>query len=188
MTEGELDRRVQRTKDALLKAFHELVLACPYDEISVPAIVERAGVGRSTFYEHYRSKDDMLEQSMGRLLSILADCVLPDCDVDQVRFVVEHFWTNRTLARSLCNGPASRRIVHSLAELVAERMAPIAEAAATGSPVPLRLAAAQVAEGLVGLLRAWLNGSETCASEVLADAMHKSASSATQGLFGHRER
>ena len=52
------DRRIQRTRSALLQAFVSLLLEPRrYDQIKVGDIVERANVGRSTFYEHFRNKD-----------------------------------------------------------------------------------------------------------------------------------
>jgi AcrR family transcriptional regulator len=47
------DKRTQKTRQALLGAFFGLVLERRYDEIKVADILERARVGRSTFYEHF---------------------------------------------------------------------------------------------------------------------------------------
>src|SRR5262245_63862683 len=53
------DRRVQRTRELLQKALIELISECSYDAIAIQDIVERANVGRTTFYLHYSSKDDL---------------------------------------------------------------------------------------------------------------------------------
>ena len=53
------DRRVLRTRDTLGDALVELIREKPFDEITVQEILDRAGVGRSTFYAHYRDKDDL---------------------------------------------------------------------------------------------------------------------------------
>ena len=63
------DRRVERTRVAILGAFRDLVLTRGYDPISVRDIVDAAGVGRSTFYEHFDDKDDLFQQSLRPLLS-----------------------------------------------------------------------------------------------------------------------
>ncbi|MCP5100882.1 MAG: TetR/AcrR family transcriptional regulator [Chloroflexi bacterium] len=54
------DRRVRRTKKLLKGALIELILEKGYDAITVADILDRADVGRSTFYAHYNSKDDLL--------------------------------------------------------------------------------------------------------------------------------
>ena len=53
------DRRVQRTRELLQEALIELVGERGYDAITIQDIVDRANVGRTTFYLHYSSKDDL---------------------------------------------------------------------------------------------------------------------------------
>ena len=55
------DRRIERTREALEGAFIRLILeGRRYDRITIAGLIARAGVGRSTFYEHYRNKDELL--------------------------------------------------------------------------------------------------------------------------------
>lgn len=54
------DRRVRRTRDALHRALIELMIERGYERVTVSDIIARADVGRSTFYAHYRDKDDLL--------------------------------------------------------------------------------------------------------------------------------
>jgi AcrR family transcriptional regulator len=56
---AKTDRRVQRTRDLLQQTLIQLIDEHGYDAITVQEIVNRADVGRTTFYEHYRSKDDL---------------------------------------------------------------------------------------------------------------------------------
>jgi AcrR family transcriptional regulator len=58
------DRRVQRTRDALLQALMALMAERGWDEIDVLALCERANVGRSTFYQHFPNKEELLKQSL----------------------------------------------------------------------------------------------------------------------------
>ena len=62
MHEGPVkqDRRVGRTVTSLRKALTELILEKHYDSITVQDIIDRANVGRSTFYTHFRDKEDVL--------------------------------------------------------------------------------------------------------------------------------
>jgi AcrR family transcriptional regulator len=60
MAEEATDRRVRRTRQLLREALMELTLERGYDHITVQDILDRADVGRSTFYAHYRDKDDLL--------------------------------------------------------------------------------------------------------------------------------
>jgi AcrR family transcriptional regulator len=55
-----VDRRVRRTRLLLHQALIELMTERDYTRITVQDIIDRADVGRSTFYAHYRDKDDLL--------------------------------------------------------------------------------------------------------------------------------
>src|SRR5262249_3231659 len=54
------DRRVQRTHRMLHQAFISLILERGYDAVTIRDVVERAGVGRSTFYTHFGELEDVL--------------------------------------------------------------------------------------------------------------------------------
>jgi len=56
----KLDRRVQRTRQLLRNALMQLVEEKGYDAVTIEEITERANLGRTTFYLHYQSKDELL--------------------------------------------------------------------------------------------------------------------------------
>ena len=56
----KMDARVRRTRDALGDALVALIQEKPFDTITVQDVLDRAGVGRSTFYLHYSNKEDLL--------------------------------------------------------------------------------------------------------------------------------
>lgn len=60
MTTQILDRRTERTKNLLWESFVNLVLEKGYDSVTIQDIIERANIGRSTFYSHYESKENLL--------------------------------------------------------------------------------------------------------------------------------
>ncbi len=57
---GNTDRRVRRTRESLHKALISLALEKNYDSITVQEVLDRADVGRSTFYVHFESMDELL--------------------------------------------------------------------------------------------------------------------------------
>ncbi len=59
-TKTRPDRRIQRTRQLLLNALIELILDKGYETITVQDIIDRANVGRSTFYFHFQDKEDLL--------------------------------------------------------------------------------------------------------------------------------
>lgn len=63
------DRRVQRTRELLQQALIALIRERGYDAVTIQDIAERANVGRTTFYLHYTSKDDLFLQCHDAILS-----------------------------------------------------------------------------------------------------------------------
>ena len=66
------DRRVQRTRTLLLDALLDLIAEKGYAAVTVQDIVDRANVGRSTFYAHFLDKRELLLSGVNGLLMFLA--------------------------------------------------------------------------------------------------------------------
>lgn len=164
-------RRERKTRGALLSAFVGMVTRRRYDDIQVAEIAETADVGRSTFYAHYRDKDELLFDSMGWFFDTLAS----GCDADSaphpMAFLTAHIWENRALGRRVMSGPraplASPRGVRRLAEAIEARLP--AEPLAW----PRRLLALQIAEAQLGLVRAWVTGEAEATPAEIALALRR---------------
>lgn len=72
---AKTDRRILRTRETLGDALVALMHEKSFEKITVQDVLARAGVGRSTFYVHYRDKDDLflsdVEDFLGRVSSAL---------------------------------------------------------------------------------------------------------------------
>ena len=137
------DPRAAQTRSDLLAAFRRLVHARPYDEIRVSEIADRAGVGRSTFYEHFRGKDELLRSSVRAVLGPLAGSLAPPGDAAGVAWFLDHVSENRSNTLAMLRGSASRIAADVLCDELTERGA---------SGVGARYAS----EGVVGVLLEWL--------------------------------
>jgi AcrR family transcriptional regulator len=67
------DRRITRTRGALTRALAELSQEKGYESVTVEEITSRANVGRTTFYLHYQSKEELLLEGLESHLSSLVD-------------------------------------------------------------------------------------------------------------------
>ena len=74
-TQKTKDRRVQKTHQHLHEALMALILEKNYDEITVQDILDRANVGRSTFYCHFSDKDELFYKSFVEFENHLMDQV-----------------------------------------------------------------------------------------------------------------
>ena len=61
------DRRIRRTKKFLKNALTELITEKGYEDVSVQDVIDRADVGRTSFYTYFRSKEDLLLQNLDDL-------------------------------------------------------------------------------------------------------------------------
>ncbi|HEY4441520.1 MAG TPA: helix-turn-helix domain-containing protein [Candidatus Elarobacter sp.] len=165
---GTPDRRSARTRAAILTAFYHLVLDRGYDGFTVRELIEHAGVGRSTFYEHFENKDAVFESSVARPLVVLADALLDDASPELLRTLVEHFRENRRFARVTFGGSARFVMERVLARLVAERLPPRPVSSAGAIPADLRPHA--IAAAQLGIVAAWVTA-PSCDAEELARAL-----------------
>jgi AcrR family transcriptional regulator len=124
------DRRIARTQKLLRDALHSLIRERDYDSIAVKEILDRANVGRSAFYTHFRDKDELLASSIYDILGSVPSSRSKAGDGFNERIlwfslpIFEHHDRHR-LAGELRLGPRGRAILHRklqnvLAEMITE--------------------------------------------------------------------
>ena len=175
----DIDPRRRKTRDALLSAFIVLALQQRYHEIRIDDILKASGISRSTFYEHFASKDALLAASMEGATSLLAGMPVGESSVQQVAVLLEHFWDNRALGRSLFQGAALRVIRNAL---VAQVEAGLKRHDGSGLRLPLRLAAHALADGMFSPILAWLSGEATCSPVDFAAALLETSKATLAGM------
>ncbi|WP_300531466.1 hypothetical protein [Maricaulis sp.] len=173
------DRRVRRTRRALISAFNRLVMEKRLDDIKVADIIAAADVGRSTFYEHYSGRRDIHVDAMATPMAVLADAATGRGDEEALTGLLEHFWDNRALARATLQGDNARAAIRLLADQITERLN---EKPGAGT-LPVRLAAMQMAQGHLGLVLAWVTGEASAKPAQLAPVIMQSSEAAVRALF-----
>lgn len=73
-----MDRRQKKSREAIFKAFSELLSKKRYNQITVGEIIEKADVGRATFYAHFETKDFLLKELCEELFCHIFDAVEGD--------------------------------------------------------------------------------------------------------------
>ena len=79
MSDRKLDRRQRKTRKAIYDAFEALMGERHYSCVTVAQIIERADVGRSTFYAHFETKDELLDQMCREIFDHIFEGVNERC-------------------------------------------------------------------------------------------------------------
>lgn len=170
-----IDRRVQRTRTALYDALVELIRERNYDTIRVEDILARADVGRSTFYTHFRSKDELLHRSLERLRAELMAVVeaSPTPDLWTVSHTLfAHLHRYRDIHAALAGGSGGS----ILNEAIAANFARVVSALMPSTPrreLPRELAVRFVTSTLQTVLHWWLNRNPSLAPQAAAELFRK---------------
>jgi len=162
----KVDRRVRRTRELLRNALLALILERGYEHISVQDILDRADIGRSTFYAHYRDKDQLLLSGFDEAFATLAaDIPTPNTTngppgdfLIAAHVLFEHAEGHRQLWKGLVGKPGAELVLRYLRDNLTTLLEPHLRAQL---PHPntdeLQLAAAvhYTVNALVGILVWW---------------------------------
>jgi AcrR family transcriptional regulator len=165
--------------EAIQAAFNALVLERGYDALAVRDIIARAAVGRSTFYEYFSGKRELLREAMTPLLAVLATTASAP-DMPGLVWVLDHFAKQRALALALFKSEARDLIAETLATLIVAQMSDANPAVALR--LDRSLPAAQVALGHIGLIGAWLEKPEREPAGVIAEALARTTAASLAAL------
>ena len=101
------DARVRRTRDALGDALVTLMQEKPFDTITVQDVLDRAKVGRSTFYSHYSDKDDLLMSDAEEFFEAVSMLLSERGDTSDRVFPVREFFGHITEAKQFVDALVS---------------------------------------------------------------------------------
>ncbi|EPZ42263.1 TetR/AcrR family transcriptional regulator [Alicyclobacillus acidoterrestris] len=164
------DRRVARTRRLLIDALIKLIVEDGYDAVTIRGIVKKADVNRSTFYLHFRDKQDILNYMENEVLSELAAAIRnPNYTYESA------LWDYKILKRPIQSAIALFEHVEKYASLYRTILvekdfrARVTQVTSTElfSFLPNELEVAFVSNGIIGLILYWLeNGMKETVTEM----------------------
>ena len=180
------DPRVQRTRRALIDAFIGSALDGDASKLNVRELTRRAKVGRSTFYGHFEGLNELVSESMGNIVTILAAMPVGAVAGESVVQLLEHFWANRRLARRMMSPPMRHLLFNALSSALEERLQAYCRRRHMKPALPLNLAARYLADMEISLLDSWLSGEHRSKIRLHAEALRATAQAAAAALLGVR--
>src|SRR5512141_1192452 len=148
------DRRSERTRQTLSEALVELIREKDYHLITVSDIIERANVGRSTFYTHYRDKDDLFLGNLDDVIDFLGgdhSFPLPSLGLFQ------HIHEEYGLYKALTWGPGIDLLIKHIRKSLSEKVAQNLQKSGKEFNVPVPALANYITGSFLSLLQWWLD-------------------------------
>lgn len=192
------DRRIERTHELLQKALMALLNERDYDTITIQDIVDRANVGRTTFYKHYNSKDELFMRCHEAMISefhisplhpLSKEELLSSQIPSEITLAYDHLEERRARLYPIFQGKNSQLILRQIRdrssrEIEANLAATFGEAK---SIIPLDMLANYLAGAQIALMQWWLEKHRPHTTENLARTFHLLQRAAIREAFRIRE-
>ena len=160
-----MDRRKRRTRKLLGEALLELVQEKPYEQITIQDITDRADLNRATYYLHYKSKEELLADSLEGYFDELVEQIAtktmnkpiwenPEADAMVFTHVAEHADLYRVLLGENGMGYVINRIIDYIAKFSELQLR--AGLGTIELQAPVEIMARHVAGSLYALITWWL--------------------------------
>lgn len=174
------DRRIQSTRNRLGNALIALIEEKPIDEVTVREVLDRAGVGHSTFYVHYSDKDDLflsvLEEGLEMWTTTLSRQQEKSNRVAPVAEFFGHVASAKRLYRALVNSGRIEAFFELAQGYFARGIEQrIKESTDLRNPHQHELTACShaIAGGLLSLLRWWLDRGAKESPRAMDEIFHR---------------
>lgn len=161
------DRRSQRTRHSLSEAFVQLLKEKGYSAITVSDLIERANIGRSTFYSHFRDKDDLFVSELDRVIEVLSHHTATQEDLpffpslELFRHVGEEY----ELYKALVWTPGIDLLIKHLQKSLSHRIEQGLQKSGSDFEMPAPILATFIAGSYLTLLKWWLENKMNYAPE-----------------------
>ncbi|NTU97156.1 MAG: TetR/AcrR family transcriptional regulator [Chlorobiaceae bacterium] len=163
------DRRINRTRKLILEALMSLIIERGYENVTVQDIIDRADVGRSTFYAHFRDKDELLiswfehlrtlfEQQQQELLDARKTGKEPGLNI--VLDLFRHTGNHHRLYKAVAGRQSGEMILKYLHRYLTGLLLPILEDAVKkrpSLPIPVEVTTHHLVSSLLSLMTWWLD-------------------------------
>lgn len=166
------DRRIQRTRQLLLGALLQLIQEVDYEAITVQDILDRANVGRSTFYAHFQDKEALLLSGAEALREMFAgfqpQLALDDRTWDFSLALFQHAEAQRPAFKALLGKKAGNVVLKHIQTTLAAYLKKGFQAAypsKKAAAVPLDVFVQYFVSTFLGLFTWWLDNDFPCPAE-----------------------
>lgn len=171
--EKPLDRRVQKTRKYLGEALVSLILKKGYEAVTIQDIIDEANVGRSTFYAHFESKEQLLFNSNSDLSQALLEAMNPKSDrgIDFL-LLYKHAKENSQVAQAMLGEKGGDLILSHVKDVIGLKVGRFQKGKGHGGKnqqLKNSFDSKALASALVSYLTSWLNADMPFSPEEMAE-------------------
>ena len=157
------DRRVERTRSAIINAFKEMIIEKDFKQITIKELAERADINRKTFYLHYESMEEILFDLSIELSDQIfeslndRDFFNPDCyDINiLVECIDSIINSNYELTRKIISSDSYRFFSRNIRDLVKDSFIRKIRGKIKVNEYIMNLVSDYVASGFAKVLKDW---------------------------------
>lgn len=158
--------RGDQTRAIILSALVDLLPQRRYDQIRIADIVECSGIGRSTLYENFANKDDMLLAAAEPILVPLASAATGRASKVAIIAMLDHVWASRVYARPLLRAKVAEKLGRALSARICDLLILV-----HGHDERHRVAANAASAAQFAILKQWVDGATHARQDVIANAL-----------------
>ena len=173
------DRRVLRTRNALGDALVDLMHEKPFDEITVQHVLDRAKVGRSTFYTHFVGKEDLFLSDVEDFFQMMAGYLSRNKEASTRLAPVRELFAHVAHAHQFISALTASGRIHEILQLaqghfakgIEQRLSEIPKS--RGIPAATRTVLAVAAAGaMLSLMSWWIDRGSHASAEQIDAVFH----------------
>ena len=191
MNEDKPDRRVQRTRELLQRTLIQLIREKSYDAVTIQDITDRANLGRTTFYLHYQTKDDLLLDHFAafaadlKLNNLSRAELLSESPPAALTAFLRQLADAQTIYRAFTAGKDAKFLLRGIREQMTRNLCDSLSAAfpEQAPSIPLDVLAQYIVGAQVSLMDWWMTSRNAYDADQIAAILHQLQRAAVRDAY-----
>jgi AcrR family transcriptional regulator len=189
------DRRILRTRNMLFDALLDLMIEKGYEAITIQDIIDRANIGRSTFYLHFTDKEQLLLSSINQLREFIKEQrhnrgISEASGEYQFGFslaMLQHAQSHKHLYKAIVGKKGGATVMYHMKQMLTERISEEISVFLTDTSllIPREAVIDFVVNTFIALLTWWMEQNMPCSAAEMDRIFHKLTLSGLTGLKCH---
>lgn len=180
-----IDRRVLRSRKAIIEAFDRLLEEKELDQITVSAIAREANIDRKTFYVHFGTIDGLLdalaEERVDEILDVMEDALSAASPDMELEVAVAKFFdiANQVVCTKLVDSVCRRKSFPAdelLTRVLKSFKVKLVERDMLFAQIPddlLEFRLSYIMGGIISIYKSWVNSNRSVSVEQVSQIAHE---------------